>query len=461
MRLKKRTLSRPKHEDGVVITLVAMFLLFIVGAMAALSIDVVTFYTARSEAQLAADGGALAAARVLANSGMTSDVTENPIWISAAETLATTVAMQVASSNYVGGRTLVPGGACPGGEICVSFPNQGDALAFYTNPHITVQVQRTDLPTFFGRIWGSKQVTVVASATAEAYNPSGASAANGTVIPVAPMCVKPWLLPNIDPSNPPNPIFDTTTGNISTTTLVPGYQTGAPATRLRARCTSCSVPPAPMTWKFYPGNPLDFPAPTTALPACTPALTTPYEKSVAGCIQTPISCNAQVRIDNAIYGVGTARYTDTANAVNCLTHATATPDDADQVDLSGGTNPPLQFLAGAANPVAVANPALLEQDMTVSDSLVTVPVYDVGPPPGTTPPPVPPGTVTIIGFLQLFLNYDGAETPNFGGAGTNNGRVKTMVVNLAGCGGASGATAPQPILGNGASPVAVRLITPP
>jgi uncharacterized membrane protein len=60
-------------ERGVVILIVAVVLLFVVGAMAALSIDVVTFYTARSEAQLAADAGALAGARVLANSGMTSD----------------------------------------------------------------------------------------------------------------------------------------------------------------------------------------------------------------------------------------------------------------------------------------------------------------------------------------------------------------------------------------------------
>jgi hypothetical protein len=36
--------------------------------------------------------------------------------------------------------------------------------------------------------------------------------------------------------------------------------------------------------------------------------------------------------------------------------------------------------------------------------------------------------------------------------------MNTRVINIAGCGtGASG----QPILGNGASPVAVRLITPP
>ncbi len=48
-------------------------MLFVVGAMAALSIDVVTLYTARSEAQLVADAAALAGARVLANSGVTSD----------------------------------------------------------------------------------------------------------------------------------------------------------------------------------------------------------------------------------------------------------------------------------------------------------------------------------------------------------------------------------------------------
>ena len=62
-------------EQGIIIVLVAVFMLGAVGAMAALSIDVVTLYTARSEAQLAADAAALAGARVLANSGMTSDTT--------------------------------------------------------------------------------------------------------------------------------------------------------------------------------------------------------------------------------------------------------------------------------------------------------------------------------------------------------------------------------------------------
>ncbi len=71
--LGKRDTSGRKDEHGTIITLVAVFMLFVVGAMAALSIDTVTIYTARSEAQLAADAAALAAARVIANSGATSD----------------------------------------------------------------------------------------------------------------------------------------------------------------------------------------------------------------------------------------------------------------------------------------------------------------------------------------------------------------------------------------------------
>src|SRR5450759_4240503 len=88
--------------------LVAVVMLFVVGAMAALSIDVVTLYTARSEAQLAADGAALAGARVLANSGMTSDPSADSNGLMAnARDLATKVATQVAQQNVVGGRSLV------------------------------------------------------------------------------------------------------------------------------------------------------------------------------------------------------------------------------------------------------------------------------------------------------------------------------------------------------------------
>src|ERR1700688_299978 len=96
---------RRNNEQGVVILLVAVVMLFVVGAMAALSIDVVTLYTARSEAQVAADSAALAGARVLANSGATSDTTGTTS-MGNAWNLAKAVAIQVAEQNKVAGTNL-------------------------------------------------------------------------------------------------------------------------------------------------------------------------------------------------------------------------------------------------------------------------------------------------------------------------------------------------------------------
>jgi len=261
---RHRTKSRNDGEKGLIITLVAVFVLFVLGAMAALSIDVVTFYTARSEAQLAADGAALAGARVLANSGATS----NPnALMASAETYAIAIATQVAQQNSVGGRALKPT------EVNISFPagtgtNPG-------NPTVTVTVQRTDIPTFFARVWGKTQVTVGATATAEAYNPSDANL-SVTPTPVAPMCVKPWLLPNLDPSNPPNPIFVTNSGAVQPGSNLLGWGTqnvGTPITLAPACATgTCTTPlTMPPAWNYYPGNddPTSFPHPTNSLPACS------------------------------------------------------------------------------------------------------------------------------------------------------------------------------------------------
>src|ERR1035441_8494131 len=132
--------SKPKsrrREEGVVITLVAVFVLFVLGAMAALSIDVVTLYTARSEAQLAADAAALAGARMLANSGMTSDpsaATDN--LMTNAQILANAVATQVAQSNQVGGRAPL----AANGEVVVTTPCPN-----VTNPCVTVDRKSTRL----------------------------------------------------------------------------------------------------------------------------------------------------------------------------------------------------------------------------------------------------------------------------------------------------------------------------
>ena len=405
-------------------------MLFVIGAMAALSIDVVTIYTARSEAQLAADAAALAGARVLANSGATSDT--SGLSMANAWDRAKQVALQVAEQNKVGGMNLSAADitlpASPGGSN--------------TNPTVKVTVQKNNLPTFFARIWGTRQVTVGATATAEAYNASGAGAAVGTAAPpptIALTCVKPWLLPNMDPRDASGgtTIFDPTTGALtdSPSTLL-GHTTAGPPSRLQARCSDCSVTPvpSPSPWQYYPGDPTTtFPPPTQALPSCTPALTTAYQKSIAGCIETPIACNSNANFDTANYP---SRNAETRDPVNCLTHAIN--NKGDEVD-PASTTPPFQFLAGDDNPVVGA----AGNDVILSDSLVTVPVFN------STKGTAPSNPVTIIGFVQLFLSFRGRASPA-------NGFVRTEVINVVGCGTAATG---QPILGNGSSPVAVRLIS--
>ena len=81
---------------------------------------------------------------------------------------------------------------------------------FGVNPMMTVQVVRAGLPTFFSRIWGNTGNSVSATATAEAFNPSASDFdTNGgttrSVTPVQPSCVKPWMVPNLDPGNPAEP----------------------------------------------------------------------------------------------------------------------------------------------------------------------------------------------------------------------------------------------------------------
>jgi hypothetical protein len=448
-KIKGRKISGRKNQQGVIITLVAVFMLFVIGAMAALSIDVVTLYTARSEAQLAADAAALAGARVLANSGMTSDMTGASI--PNAEILASTVALQVGQQSQVGGRNLV---AANGEVVVVSFSGTPTnpcpaANPGQTNPCITVHVQRTDLPTFFARIWGTMKVTVTASATAEVYNPSGATALGGATPPVALHCVKPWLLPNLDPSGGAS-IFGPD-GAIATTTLL-GWTSNSLATRLGVactlgNCTTAPLPPAP--WQYYPGDSTtSFAPPPSALPACAAGFT-PYQEDIAGCFQTPIACgsnpqsNYSVNLDMSDYA---NRGLDTANAVNCLTHSNTNEGDTiNPAAIAGGQiSPPFEFIAGGSNPI----PGLPTNDEMVSDSLVTVPVFNSS----TT---VPTSPVQIIGFVQLFLNPEGFRAPLAGG---NAGTVKTTVINMSGCAAGWNGT---PIVGNGASPVAVRLISPP
>ena len=74
-------------------------------------------------------------------------------------------------------------------------------------------------------------------------------------------------------------------------------------------------------------------------------------------------------------------------------------------------------------------------------SIVTVPLFDTS----VWPPPNPP-FVTVVGFLQLFVNYTGP--------GTND--MNATILNVIGWG--NNPTAGSAISGGGASAIPVRLI---
>jgi Flp pilus assembly protein TadG len=452
-RIQRSDVAR-RGDSGFIITLVAVFLLFVVGAMAALSIDVVTFYTARSEAQLAADAAALAGARVLANSGATS--WSNSDMLTRAQDSAKQLAQRVAESNSVAGQ--------PVAAVNVWFNGQGNSPCslglVVSNPCVTVTINTT-VPVFFARIWGSTQVTIFATATAEAFNPSGLASgtSTGEYVPIGPSCVKPLLIPNLDPNPayPGNPIFDTATGAIKDVNLLgmqfPNSSNTTPG--LYAACgpngtASCSAAGAtPKTWQYFVGDQLkSFPAPAKALPSCT---VNPFQAGIAGCVETPIVCGAppasQVYLDTTSDGTLDQQ---AAAAVDCLTH---TSNGTGGDTMSPSLQPPaaFEFTAGAENPLVVAGTLLVsDSQIFVSDSLVTVPVFDSSL--GTVSSGNP---VTVIGFLQLFLQPAGTSVES---GGSSPLQIQSEIVNMVGCGtNANG----NPVYGNGATAVPVRLITPP
>jgi Flp pilus assembly protein TadG len=426
---RRRNTSNANGERGIVILLVAVFLLFVVGAMAVLAIDVVTFYTARSETQLAADGAALAAARVLANSGATS--VNNPSVQLLAQSLATSTAMQVAAQNKIGGK--------PVNSTADVVVNYSAGLGGDYNPRVQVTVTRTDLPTFFARIFGQTQLTVSRSAIAEAYNPSGTTVSLGTGGPIAPVCVKPWLLPNVDPTGGGGAIFNPS-GAIIDPTLVGKTWNG-----LASECSGdCSGGISPVAaGQYYPAaydvagaDPQAFPVPTQSLPTGSAGFNS-YQLAVAGCVPRPISCgtNADFKIDSI--GYGPTRDADTVQAARILIHDNAADGDSDSIDPASSTVP-FQFVAGIANPITNA----IGQKVMISDSLVTVPVFKSG---GVGTAVASP--VQVVGFLQLFLNPLGNTI-----AGTT---VPATIINMAGCGETA---AGQPVLGTGTSAIPVRLV---
>jgi Flp pilus assembly protein TadG len=481
---RPRTCPSACRERGVTMVLVALALVAII-AMAALSIDVITLYLAREEAQRTADTAALAAARVISISGLTSDPNNSvspSLWqlvcgISPPG-VATQAATAVANQSAVGGAaasvTVTYSAAGTSSPDCTTFL---PGSAFSVNPMVTVLLTRTSLPTFFSRIWGNAGNTVSATATAEAFNPSNSvnvgNQATG-IVPVQPRCVKPWIVPNEDPLSLTNcgtnctPFVNRTTGNISSPGislnggnstgvigerfwLVPDCHFGGATCNLRSPSATANYPlqartEPPPNLEYAPGQTLYS---SVAVPACSTGSSN-YESAIAGCDQTTVyQCGVQSSSSAAPNLIDLSENPargDTTNGVTCLINegdaGDAQPDGQDTLNPYGKPSSyPFQILAGSSNHLGLTGGS----PITSSNSIVSLPIYDdnagnvtIG---STTTP------VTILGFLQVFIN----SVDQFG-------NVDVTVLNVAGCSNGTGTPVGNPVIGS--SPVPIRLITP-
>lgn len=401
--------------------------------MAALAVDIVALYFARSEAQRAADATALAAAKMFVFTGYTTNssgtgITQSQLCVNGGAG-GRGAANRAAESTLA--QNLVVGQAATLQNISCDLTTNAE------NPVVTVTVQRTGLPTLFGRIWGAGAGSVSATAKAEAFNPSGGSVKNAVG------SVKPWLLSNNScAACTGGPFYFTSTyGLVGNGSFI--GRTFSPQLRL---VDSSHGPPGAN--QFYA---LDQPqpnlCPSNSAVQCTNVGTGPpgifYHDNIA-CANTAFqfSCGMQigsgqtVTVDTRSFGNLSAR---TLPGTECLIHASSSGLGQGQDVINVG--PPITIDGGTNNP----NPALRSiTNISRSDSVATVPVYDGS---NLCPGGTCNVTTQILGFLQLGITDV-----------TGGGDLHAVIMNAAACNPANTGT---PVSGGftGPSPIPVRLIS--
>jgi Flp pilus assembly protein TadG len=403
-----------KTERGVSLLVVAGGLVMLL-AIGAITIDLGSFYLARDEAQRAADAAALAAAKVLADSGCVGSGT-----CATAESAATQKAISVGDQNTIGGQSV----SLQSGDVSYN-------IATSQNPRVSVTAQRTAargnaMPTFFAKILGFQTADISAVATAEVFNPSGGS---GSAI-FCTSCVRPWLVGNCDGSHttPKNSLCSGTQAyllNASNSYAIanPGLSpTGVIGESMNLRVNGV---PSQYGAMDYGGG------------------TSGYTTAIQVCQTLTFTCG------NTVSTLTGNRGTPTASGVETLIHASAKGLSHGQ-DTIDTTVSPFQIHAGASNPLVTQGVVASNAVISTSDSLITAFVYD-----GHT---LGSGkqTVTIVGFMQAFVTQ----------VDTNND-VPAVILNLVGCGnnpqanntcGSSANGAGGTTSGGGGSLLAVRLV---
>lgn len=458
------------------LVLVGLGLVMILG-LAGISIDLASLYVTRNEEQRAADAAALAGANTFVNSGITIGATTADV----AQSEAATQAVQVGNANLVIGRSpglntnnFNPSCPAPTGKSggCFNFTDTND-------PRITVQVYE-QMPTYFMKIFGINSVPVSASATAEAYQPSGNGPASSA------KCVKPWMMPNCDYTS--NHMVDPTTTYAANENcpavngLYPEYfvYPGTPQPQVSGAPPEPAMPTSeegqvvnPSTWNssstggaigelltLKTGDPQQAPAPSqfypVFLPDSNPTFECPscalsdqqnstsnsaarYREYIECCSNTQINCNASSSVSPIVLSaVSGNKVGPTGEGVDCLIGEGPDGTGQDTISWENQTDPTLPYTMYSGS---------TGDQITVSNSVVTVPLYEGQPLcPGTSCS----STVNVIvqGWLQLFIQQEGAPQHS----------VYAYVMNIAACGGTNNQTGGTTIPSTTGSPVPVRLI---
>jgi hypothetical protein len=412
--------SRRIGQRGSSLFIVAAAMVTLIGLLG-VAIDLVALYLGKSEAQRAADGAALAGATQFVTSGFTSGLVSQRT----VQTLATDQAVAIGQQNLVGGTTPT----IPSGNVTFDFTRAGDPL-------ISVAVNAT-LPTYFMKILGVASANISATATAEAFNPSGSNGAGPTFCT---SCLKPFLVPNCDPSHATpkslvctgQAVFINANGSIANPG---GYPTGVVGEQWLLHNNNSPVKSHWFEVAFDNSqNGSNFGA------------------NVARCSTKEITCGSQLEVLDRTK-VGPAN-----QGINILIHAggDGLGNGQDTIcapqTIPACTAPPFKITGGSNNP----NAALRGQVITQSDSIVTVPVYD----PVKLASPAAGTFVTVVGYLQMFVQ----TAYRLGGADM----VQGVILNVSTCGsgggtcGASGGGSGTggTVSGGGAGFVPVRLVHP-
>jgi hypothetical protein len=444
MRARSRAGRSSQNEAGMTLILVAGAMVVLLG-ISALAIDLVALYVARNEAQRAADAAALAGATIFVAQGCTTGV-GGCVPNGPQEAPATTQAINVAAQN------LVFGQAPSSSTVATSFsyPNSEE-------PQITVTVYRDSahsnaMPTFFAKIFGIKTANVSASATAEAYNPSGGGVSVGV------SCLKPFLVPNCDPDHPVPSTSPAASKNCGGTGNNDGATIACPPGVSGTCYPSYFFDPNRKATIVNPGTYNPGPPPSGGVigePWQLHSNAAPSQWYLIGytgnsgaqlrayiqtCAPAVIACHSSLNTANG------RKVGPTDQGIDALIHASADGLGNGQDSICSPTTtpacatPPFPITGGANNP----NPALVGKTFFPpgSDSVASVAVYD-----GSA---LSPGgsTVTVVGFMELFIRdvtHQGTED-----------LIDTVILNLGGC-GTTGSSVP-PVVTAGGSTIPIRLI---